>query len=75
MAIPLVAMAAPQQTFATPEAAVDALVAALKANDDAAMIAIFGEDHKSLVVSPDQAANSATRAKILAAIQAFHVLG
>jgi Protein of unknown function (DUF2950) len=72
--IPLVATAAPQQTFATPEAAVDALVAALKANDDAAMIAIFGEDHKSLVVSPDQAANSATRAKILAAIQAFHVL-
>jgi len=74
LAIPLVAIAAPQQTFATPEAAVDALVAALKANDDAALIAIFGEDHKSLVVSPDQAANSATRAKILAAIQAFHVL-
>jgi hypothetical protein len=74
LAIPLVAFAAPQQTFATPEAAVDALVAALKANDDAALIAIFGEDHKSLVVSPDQAANGATRAKILAAIQAFRVL-
>src|SRR4030095_9931786 len=63
-----------QQTFATPEAAVDALIAALKADDDAALIAIFGEDHKDLVVSPDRAATSATRAKILAAIQAFHVL-
>ena len=74
LAIPLVAIAAPQQTFATPEAAVDALVAALKANDDAALIAIFGDDHKSLVVSPDRAATTETRAKILAAIQAFRVL-
>ena len=74
LAIPVAATAATQQTFATPEAAVDALVAALKADDDAAMIAIFGEDHKNLVTSPDRAAASATRAKILAAIQAFHVL-
>jgi Protein of unknown function (DUF2950) len=74
LAIPLLATAAPQQTFATPEAAVDALIAALKADDDAAIISIFGEDHKNLVVSPDRAATSATRAKILAAIQAFHVL-
>ena len=74
LAIPLVASAAPQQTFATPEAAVDALITALKADDDAALIAIFGEDHKNLVVSPDRAATSATRAKILAAMQAFRVL-
>jgi hypothetical protein len=73
-AIPVVAAAAPQQTFATPEAAVDALVAALKTDDDAAMIAIFGEDHRSLVISSDRAATSATRAKILAAIQTFRVL-
>jgi hypothetical protein len=74
LAIPLAATAAPQQTFATPEAAVDALIAALKADDDAALIAIFGEDHKDLVLSPDRAATSATRAKILAAIQSFRVL-
>ena len=59
--------AAPQQTFATPEAAVDALMAALKADSDPAMIAIFGEEHKDLVVTSDRAATSATRAKILAA--------
>ena len=41
--------AAEQRTFATPEAAVDALHAALKANDDAALVAIFGDKHKNLV--------------------------
>ena len=56
-----------RKTFATPEAAVDALMAALKADDDAAMLAIFGEKHKSLVVTPDHAANSASRAELLAA--------
>ncbi len=74
VAVPLAAAAAPQQTFATPAEAVDALMAALKADDDAAMIAIFGEEHKNLVTSPDRAASSATRAKILAAMQAFRVL-
>jgi hypothetical protein len=73
-AIPVASAAAPQQTFATPEAAVDALVAALKADDDAAMIAIFGEEHRNLVTSSDRAATSATRAKILAAMQTYRVL-
>ena len=74
LAVPLAAAAAPQETFATPEAAVDALMAALKADSDPAIIAIFGEDHKDLVVSSDKAAASATRAKILAAMQAYRVL-
>ena len=74
LAVPLAAAAAPQETFATPEAAVDALMAALKADSDSAMIAIFGEDHKSLVVSSDRAASSATRARILAAMQTLRVL-
>ena len=74
LAVPLAASAAPQETFATPEAAVDALMAALKADSDSAMIAIFGEDHKALVVSSDRAASSATRAKILAAMQTLRVL-
>ena len=66
--------AAPQETFATPEAAVDALIAALKADSDSAMVAIFGEEHKDLVVTSDRAATSATRAKILAAMQTLRVL-
>ena len=74
LAVPLAASAAPQETFATPEAAVDALMAALKADSDSAMIAIFGEDHKALVVSSDRAASSATRARILAAMQTLRVL-
>src|SRR5207245_7290431 len=71
---PLVTAATPQETFATPEAAVDALMAALKADSDPAMAAIFGEEHKDLVIQSDRAASSATRAKILAAMQTLHVL-
>jgi len=74
LAVPLAAAAAPQETFATPEAAVEALMAALKADTDSAMLAIFGEEHKDLIVSSDRAATSATRAKILAAMQTLRVL-
>jgi hypothetical protein len=74
LAVPLAAVAASQETFATPEAAVDALMAALKADSDAAMVAIFGEEHKALVIQSDRAAASATRAKILAAMQTLRVL-
>lgn len=74
LAFPLTASPAAQMTFATPEAAVDALTAALKADDDAALVAIFGEPHKTLVVTPDRAANSAGRAKALVALQTFKVL-
>jgi hypothetical protein len=71
---PVAATAAPQETFATPQAAVDALMAALKADSDSAMIALFGEEHKDLVIQSDRAATSATRAKILAAMQTLRVL-
>jgi hypothetical protein len=74
VAAPLAAAAAPQETFATPEAAVDALMAALKADSDAAMVAIFGDERRDLIVSSDRAAASATRAKILAAMQTLRVL-
>jgi len=74
LAIPLSTFAAEPKTFATPEAAVDALMAALKADDDAAIVALVGDDYKDLVVTPDHAANSATRAKIVAAMQTLRVL-
>jgi hypothetical protein len=75
LAVPLAtAAAAPQETFPTPEAAVDALMAALKADTDSAMLAIFGEEHKDLIVSSDRAATSGTRAKIHAAMQTMRVL-
>ena len=74
LAVPLATLAAEQKAFATPEAAVDAYMAALKADDDAALIAIFGAEHRDVIITPDAAANSATRAKFLAALQSFRVL-
>ena len=74
LALPLAAPAAEQKMFATPDEAVDALLAALKADDDAALLAIFGDKHKSLVVTPDRAANSATRAEAVVEIQTYRLL-
>ena len=74
LSIPLVGFAAEQKTFATPQEALSALTAALQADDDNAVIAIFGEQYKHLVISSDKAATSATRAKALAAYKAFHAL-
>jgi hypothetical protein len=74
IALPIAASAAEQKTFASPNEAVDALLAALKADDDAALVAIFGDKHKGLVVTPDRAANSAGRAKAAAALQTFRLL-
>lgn len=74
LVLPLVSAAADQQTFATPEAAVDALIAALKANDDAALITIFGEEHKSLVGTGDPANDAAVRANAAAQLLAFRTL-
>ncbi|MBK8119823.1 MAG: DUF2950 domain-containing protein [Sulfuritalea sp.] len=72
--MPVAATAAEQRTFATPEAAVDALHAALKANDEAALSAIFGDRHKEMVASGDAAQNAADRAKAAEALTAFRVL-
>jgi hypothetical protein len=62
------------QDFATPEAAVDAFMAALKADSDAAMVAIFGDAHKDLLIPSDRAEASANRARLLAAMQTLRVL-
>jgi hypothetical protein len=74
LVFPLTATAAEQSTFAKPEDAIEALMSALKANDDAAMLAIFGEKHKDLVVTPDLAYNSARRAEAFRLMQLFHKL-
>lgn len=74
LAGPVIASAAPQQTFASPEAAVDALMAAFKADSDAELLAIFGDEYKDLVVHSDRAADSANRARIYASMQTLRVL-
>ncbi|SAK52672.1 hypothetical protein AWB79_01913 [Caballeronia hypogeia] len=72
---PLRILAADQQkTFATPEDAVNALEQALKSNDDSALVAIFGNAHKDLVVTPDEAENRKLRADALAEFEMYHLL-
>ena len=73
LSVPLV-VAAQQRNFATPEEAVDALFAALKADDDAALTALVGDKYKHLIATPDRAVNSATRARLAAGLQTFRVL-
>jgi len=74
LALPLASAALDQRMFDTPEAAVDATIAALKANDEAALVAIFGEKHKNLVVTGDPANDVATYANAAAQLTTFHAL-
>jgi len=74
LALPLASAAAEQRTFATPEAAVDALAAALKADDVAALVAIFGEKYRSIVVTGDPAHDSARRAAAAASLATYRTL-
>lgn len=75
VATPINAIAAtPQETFATPEAAADALMAALKADNDAPLMALFGEEHKVKLFDPDPAAAKANRARIVESMQTLRVL-
>jgi hypothetical protein len=75
LAAPIAASAAtPQETFATPEAAVDALLTALKADGDASLTALFGEEHKVKLFDPDPAAAKANRARIVESMQMLSVL-
>lgn len=74
LALPLASVAADQRTFATPEAAVDALVEALKVNDETALVAIFGDKHKNLVITGDRAHDAAAHAEAAAALATFRAL-
>lgn len=74
LALPAISTAAEQKSFATPEAAVATLTVALEANDSAALIAIFGEKHKHLLVTGDTAADTTSRAEAVKHIKAFNAL-
>jgi hypothetical protein len=58
-----------ERVFSTPDEAIKALTAALKANDDAALIQIFGEANKDLVITTDKAAMQVTRQQALKSIE------
>ena len=57
-----------EQMFASPALAVEALTNALKANDDAELVRIFGERNKDLVVTSDKTAIQESRQQTLAAL-------
>jgi hypothetical protein len=68
------AIAANQQNFASPDAAVAALVAALQADDKKALLQIFGPGSEKLVATGDAVADSAAREAFLAAYAQSHTL-
>jgi hypothetical protein len=57
------AKAAGPATFATPEAAVDQLIAAVRANDRAALLKLFGSKYSRLIDSGDPVEDAAARKK------------
>ncbi len=65
----LATSAEPQATFGTPEAAVQALLAALKNNDEQALLAIFGSEHADKLLSKDKVAAQADRQQLYEAAQ------
>jgi hypothetical protein len=68
------ARASAQQHFASPEAATAALVAAVKAGDRAAMLAVLGSNARSLVESGDAVADRAAGERFVASYDAAHAL-
>lgn len=59
-------------TFPTPEAATDAFVAALQAQDRAALLTIFGPESDDLIGSGDPDADAQAREQFLAEYGTFH---
>ena len=67
-------LASAQRAFETPEAAAQAVVEAAKANDENALIDIFGAKYRSLVATVDHAADQANREKFARAAAEHLVL-
>ncbi len=66
--------AAGSQTFATAQAAVDALVAATRSNDSKALLAVLGDEAAQLVSSGDDVADASAREKFVDAYDKSHEL-
>jgi hypothetical protein len=67
LCLPL-ALLAQQTTFANPDAAVDALAHALQSNDEAALVQIFGDKYREVVITGDPAYDTARRAEAASAL-------
>jgi len=71
---PLLATSIKQKSFASPEEAVNALVAAVKANDKQELLAILGSGGMELISSGDEVADKAGREKFLKAYNEMNKL-
>ena len=65
-------VATAQQTYNTPQAAVDALVAAAKADDEKAALAVFGKAGEDIVSSGDKVSDDAIRKRFVESYDAKH---
>jgi len=63
-----------QKVFKTPEAALDALLDAMKKNDDNAMLDILGHEYKDFIVRTDKVAMREDRLQVYNAAQEFKSL-
>ena len=63
-----------QKTFASPEEASGALVAAVQSNDEKAMLDVIGSDAKTLVSSGDEAEDANSRANFVQRYREMHRL-
>lgn len=64
--------ASAQQAFKTPDEAASALVGAVKAGDQKAIVAVLGPDGVDIASSGDEVADAATRQKFLSAYDVKH---
>jgi hypothetical protein len=65
--VPHAAVGQAQQTFSSPEAAMAALLEALSAQDDAALVGIFGTEYEDEILGRDRDAAREERARFVAA--------
>ena len=63
-----------QELFATPEAAVDALVGAAKSGDTKAILTVLGPDGQAIVSSGDPVADTNARENFIVAYDAKHAI-
>jgi hypothetical protein len=64
LCLPVAAMSAPQG-FATPQAALDAMIAATEAQDHQALLQVFGPEAEDLLFSGDATEDASNRSRIL----------
>ena len=74
LSAPALAQQPGQQTFSSPRAAVSALVSALQANDEQALLRILGPDARRIVSSGDPVEDAAGRANFVDRYRQMHRL-